>query len=121
MPSPDAKKAKSNKLASKETVWPKALGEGTLTKTGDVLGPGASMAEKILVGVILPADKEKVDKLSLDQVVTKFFHIVGQVFFHFHLLLSFYFLLIHGTQRNSFVAGDRAWVFPCYLKQGHRE
>ncbi|GFZ00366.1 ankyrin repeat-containing 2B [Actinidia rufa] len=34
--------------------------------------------EKILAGVILPADKEKVDKLSFDQVVTKFFHIVGQ-------------------------------------------
>ena len=37
----------------------------------------AFMAEKIMTGVILSADKEKVDKLSLDQVVTKFLHILG--------------------------------------------
>ena len=43
----------------------------------------ASVAEKMLIGVILPTDKEKVDKLSLDQVVTKFLHILGQVFFSF--------------------------------------
>ncbi|GFZ06483.1 hypothetical protein Acr_18g0006530 [Actinidia rufa] len=40
--------------------------------------PVASGAEKILAGVILPADKEKVDKLTFDQVVTKFIHAIGQ-------------------------------------------
>ena len=44
----------------------------------------ASMAKKILTRVILLADKENVDKLYLDQVVTKFLHILGQVFVHFH-------------------------------------
>ena len=39
----------------------------------------ASVVEKILIEVILPADKKKVDKLSLDQVITKFFHIPCQV------------------------------------------
>ncbi|GFZ06744.1 hypothetical protein Acr_18g0009140 [Actinidia rufa] len=39
---------------------------------------GAATAEKILAGVILPADKEKVDKLTFDQVVTKFIHAIGQ-------------------------------------------
>ncbi|GFY80995.1 hypothetical protein Acr_01g0008040 [Actinidia rufa] len=34
--------------------------------------------KKILAGVILPADKEKVDKLTFDQVVTKFIHAIGQ-------------------------------------------
>ena len=37
----------------------------------------ASVAKKILAGVILLADKEKVENLSLDQVVTKFAHIIG--------------------------------------------
>ena len=44
----------------------------------------ASVAEKILAGVILPADKKKVDKLSLDQVVTKFLHILRHIFIRFH-------------------------------------
>ncbi|GFY86418.1 hypothetical protein Acr_05g0000570 [Actinidia rufa] len=38
----------------------------------------AAMAEKILAGMILPADKEKVEKLTFDQVVTKFLHVLGQ-------------------------------------------
>ncbi|GFY96574.1 hypothetical protein Acr_11g0008800 [Actinidia rufa] len=38
----------------------------------------AATAEKILAGVILPADKEKVDRLTFDQVVTKFLHALGQ-------------------------------------------
>ena len=63
--------------------------EGTSVNPGTMLGPKASIlrspsvAEKILGGVIPPADKEKVDKLSLDQVVTKFFHVIGQVFIQF--------------------------------------
>ncbi|GFY84649.1 hypothetical protein Acr_03g0014230 [Actinidia rufa] len=50
----------------------------------EALGPQASVmasaatAEKILAGVVLPADKEKVDRLTFDQVVTKFLHVVGQ-------------------------------------------
>ncbi|GFS42899.1 hypothetical protein Acr_00g0082410 [Actinidia rufa] len=40
--------------------------------------PIASGEEKILAGVILPADKEKVDRLTFDQVVTKFIHAIGQ-------------------------------------------
>ncbi|GFS41640.1 hypothetical protein Acr_00g0075480 [Actinidia rufa] len=40
----------------------------------------AAMAEKILAGVILLADKEKVEKLTFDQVVTKFLYILGQGF-----------------------------------------
>ena len=57
--------------------------EGTLAKFGVVLGPRASMLgspsviEKILGGVIPHVDKEKVDKLTLDQVVMNFFHIIG--------------------------------------------
>ena len=39
----------------------------------------SSVVEKILGGVIPPSDKENVDKLTLDQVVTKFFHVVSQV------------------------------------------
>ncbi|GFZ06968.1 hypothetical protein Acr_18g0011380 [Actinidia rufa] len=84
IPPPEAKKLKPNKAMSRETVRPAAPGEGPLKKPGEVLGSGASVmanaavAEKILTGVILPADKERVDKLSLDQVVTKFLHILGQ-------------------------------------------
>ncbi|GFY97726.1 hypothetical protein Acr_12g0002670 [Actinidia rufa] len=50
-----------------------ALGEGTSSNPGTALGPWASMlgsaavAEKILSRVILLTDKEKVNKLSLDQ------------------------------------------------------
>ena len=72
MPPPKARKAKFNKLASREITRSVAPGEGTSTKPGDVLRPRASMlgspsvAEKIWGGVIPLADKEKVDKLSLD-------------------------------------------------------
>ncbi|GFY92443.1 hypothetical protein Acr_08g0008390 [Actinidia rufa] len=38
----------------------------------------ASVAENILTGVILPTDKERVDQLSLDQVITKLLHVLGQ-------------------------------------------
>ncbi|GFZ05549.1 hypothetical protein Acr_17g0011210 [Actinidia rufa] len=56
------------------------LGEGTSANLGTVLGPTASIlgspsvAEKLLRGVIPLADKEKVDKLTLDQTATKLFH-----------------------------------------------
>ncbi|GFY87309.1 hypothetical protein Acr_05g0009480 [Actinidia rufa] len=88
LPTPVAKKAKlttssvSVTRGTKPTVAPR---EGISANLGAFLGPGASMlgnpsmVEKILLGVNLLADKEKVDKLSLDLVVTKFFHIVGQL------------------------------------------
>ena len=82
MPPPDAKKAKSNKMAS-GTTRPPAPGESTSTKPSHPLGPealvmaSAFVAEKILVGVMLSADKEKVEKLDLYQVVTKFLHCIG--------------------------------------------
>ncbi|GFS31664.1 microsomal signal peptidase 25 kDa subunit [Actinidia rufa] len=59
-------------------------GEGSSANLGTVLGPTASMlgspsvAEKLLRGVIPPADKEKVEKLTLDQTATKLFHVIGQ-------------------------------------------
>ena len=85
----EVRKTISNKGASRDPKWP-AAGEGTSTKPGGMLGPRASvmasavMAEKILAGVILPADREKVDKLSLDEVVTKLLHVLIQVFVLFH-------------------------------------
>ncbi|GFS40236.1 hypothetical protein Acr_00g0067310 [Actinidia rufa] len=56
--------------------------DGTSTNLGTILGLGASIilspsvAKKILRGVIPPADKEKVEKLTLDQTATKLFHII---------------------------------------------
>ena len=66
---PEVIKTKPNIVASR---WPLAPREGTSTKPGDALGTrasvmaSASVVEKILAEVILPADKEKVEKLSLD-------------------------------------------------------
>ncbi|GFS32018.1 hypothetical protein Acr_00g0020440 [Actinidia rufa] len=37
-----------------------------------------AMAEKLLEGVIPPADKEEVEKLDLDRAILKFFHIISQ-------------------------------------------
>ena len=60
-------------------------GEGSSPNLGTVLGSGVSImgspsiAEKILRGVIPPTDKEKVEKLTLDQMATKLFHVIGQV------------------------------------------
>ena len=59
--------------------------EGTSDSPGTALRPMAtilrspSMVEKILGGVIPPADKENVKKSTQDQVVMKFFHIIVQV------------------------------------------
>lgn len=87
------KKAKSAMTPSAEVnekvTLPIALGEGTSANPGIVQGPKASIlespsvVEKILGEVILPADKEKVDKLTLDQAVMKFFHVIGQVLIWF--------------------------------------
>ncbi|GFZ12713.1 hypothetical protein Acr_23g0010980 [Actinidia rufa] len=83
---PEAKKAKTSRGASMIPAQPLVPGEGSTAKLvpGEALGPQASMmaitamAEKFLARVILPADKEKVEKLTFDQVVTKFIHIMGQ-------------------------------------------
>ncbi|GFS36965.1 hypothetical protein Acr_00g0048950 [Actinidia rufa] len=88
---PESKKAKTDTGASEAPArLPIASGEGSSIRRtlGEALGPQASVmasaatAEKILAGVILPADKEKVDKLTFDQVVTKFIHALGQQGFH---------------------------------------
>ncbi|GFZ12653.1 hypothetical protein Acr_23g0010380 [Actinidia rufa] len=85
--SPEPKKARIDTGASRAPAKPPiASGEGSSAHRtlGEALGPQASVmasaatAEKILAGVILPADKEKVDKLTFDQVVTKFLHALGQ-------------------------------------------
>ncbi|GFZ05187.1 hypothetical protein Acr_17g0007590 [Actinidia rufa] len=68
---------------SRTTSLPKPE-EGTSTNLSTILGPGAfilgipSVVEKILQGVIPPADKEKVEKFTLDQTATKLFHVIGQ-------------------------------------------
>ncbi|GFZ19277.1 hypothetical protein Acr_27g0010160 [Actinidia rufa] len=84
---PESKKAKIDTGASEAPARPPiASGESSSVRRtlGEALGPQASVmasaatAEKILAGVILPADKEKVDRLTFDQVVTKFLHVLGQ-------------------------------------------
>ncbi|GFY97875.1 hypothetical protein Acr_12g0004160 [Actinidia rufa] len=63
----DGSKGKQEKRTLDETLGPQASVMASATTT-----------EKILAGVILPADKEKVDRLTFDQVVTKFLHVLGQ-------------------------------------------
>ena len=66
---PEVKKTRPSKVASRRPIAPK---EGTSARPSNALGSRASvmacasMEEKILAGVILLADKEKVKKLSLD-------------------------------------------------------
>ncbi|GFZ03492.1 hypothetical protein Acr_16g0001160 [Actinidia rufa] len=84
-----SKKAKKTKTDSGTHVVPVRQPipvEGGVAKSvpSEALGPHASMMasaameEKILDGVILPDDKEKMEKLTFDQVVTKFLHVLGQ-------------------------------------------
>ncbi|XP_057495586.1 uncharacterized protein LOC130780587 [Actinidia eriantha] len=78
------KKATSSNKSPATPAGSSRPGEGTSANLGTVLGPTASMlgspsvAEKLLRGVIPPADKEKVEKLTLDQTATKLFHVIGQ-------------------------------------------
>ncbi|GFZ14318.1 hypothetical protein Acr_24g0005080 [Actinidia rufa] len=80
----DKKKAtSSSKASAAPTAAPSRPGEGTSAHLGIVPGPPSilgspSVAERLLWGVILPADKEKVDKLTLDQTAMKLFHVIGQ-------------------------------------------
>ncbi|GFY97651.1 hypothetical protein Acr_12g0001920 [Actinidia rufa] len=85
--SPEPKKARIDTGASGAPARPPVasrVGSSAQRTLGEALGPQASVmasaatAEKILAGVILPADKEKVDRLTFDQVVTKFLHVLGQ-------------------------------------------
>ncbi|GFY92797.1 hypothetical protein Acr_08g0011930 [Actinidia rufa] len=88
-PPSEAKKAKPSKAASRGVMPPitprgKSSKRPSSKKPSEVLGKvtsvyaSPSVAEKIFSGVILPVDREKVNKLSLDQVVTKFFHVLDQ-------------------------------------------
>ena len=80
-PPGDKKKA----TLSKTAISTITIREGTLVNPGTALGPRVSMLrslatiKKHLDGVIPPLDKEKVEKLDLDWVVSKFVHIVSQV------------------------------------------
>ncbi|GFZ04567.1 hypothetical protein Acr_17g0001390 [Actinidia rufa] len=76
--SPEPKKARIDTGASRAPAKPpvaSGAGSSAHRTLGEALGPQASVmasaatAEKILAGVILPADKEKVDKLTFDQGV----------------------------------------------------
>ncbi|GFY92423.1 hypothetical protein Acr_08g0008190 [Actinidia rufa] len=83
---PEGKKKASSlsKTLAAPTVVPSRPGEGTSAHHGAVPGPAPSIldspsvAERLLRGVIPPTDKEKVDKLTLDQTATKLFHVIGQ-------------------------------------------
>ncbi|GFY89054.1 hypothetical protein Acr_06g0009940 [Actinidia rufa] len=75
------KKATSSSKASAAPIAASSRpGEGTSANLGIVPGPmpsifgSPSVAERLLRGVIPPADKEKVEKLTLDQTATKLFH-----------------------------------------------
>ncbi|GFY81123.1 hypothetical protein Acr_01g0009320 [Actinidia rufa] len=89
---PEVKKTKIGSGVHEVPTRPPAIaGEGSSVRRTlrEAMGPQASVmasaatAEKILAGVILPADKEKVGKLTFDQVVTKFLHVLGS---HFGIL-----------------------------------
>ena len=95
MPIPEPNKAKP---MPKETTIiatrPVAPREGTSVNPVAALGPKVTMlrnsstAKKILEACIPPFDKEEVDKLELDRIVSKLFHIIGQVTIRTCILLS---------------------------------
>ncbi|GFZ18597.1 hypothetical protein Acr_27g0003360 [Actinidia rufa] len=84
--SPKAKKkaTSSSKASAAPTSASSRPREGTSANLGTILGPtpsilgSPSVVERLLRGVIPPADKEKVEKLTLDQTATKLFHVIGQ-------------------------------------------
>ena len=47
----------------------------------------SSMVEKLLQRLILLADKEAMDKLDLDRVITRFLHSLSQVITYFQIVL----------------------------------
>ncbi|GFS39979.1 hypothetical protein Acr_00g0065950 [Actinidia rufa] len=91
-PLPKAKKIKAGSVVHVAPTRPPVVpGEGSSARfiPSEALGPqtlvmaSAATVEKILARVILPIDKEKVEKLIFDQVMTKFLHVLGQVFVFF--------------------------------------
>ncbi|GFY98988.1 hypothetical protein Acr_13g0003890 [Actinidia rufa] len=74
----------SSPTSAAPTVVPSRPRERTSAHLGTVTGPtpsilgSPSVAERLLRGVIPQADKEKVEKLTLDQTATKLFHVIGQ-------------------------------------------
>ncbi|GFS43542.1 hypothetical protein Acr_00g0085660 [Actinidia rufa] len=93
---PEGKKkaTSSSKAPATPTAASSRLGEGNSANLGTVPGPKASQGfylgpqgfylgqpvcgREVAAGVIPPTDKEKVEKLTLDQTVTKLFHVIGQ-------------------------------------------
>ena len=99
MPPPTAKKTKSSREAGRGSLQPIAPEEGTSASPRHLLGPRASvmarasMVEKIMAEVILPTtpdDREKVKKLSLDQLITKVEKILARYLFAFFLGFNLY-------------------------------
>ncbi|GFZ09281.1 hypothetical protein Acr_20g0010890 [Actinidia rufa] len=82
MPPPeDKKKGSSSKAPTKSRVTSRSslkkfLHQGEKKSTSMLENP--TVVEELLEGVIPPADKEEVEKLSLDWAISKFFHIVDQ-------------------------------------------
>ena len=74
-----------------------ALGEGTSANLVAALGPKVTMlknsviVEQILEACIPPFDKEEVDKLELDRIVSKLFYIIDQVIFR---ICTLYFVVL---------------------------
>ncbi|GFS38938.1 hypothetical protein Acr_00g0060360 [Actinidia rufa] len=60
------------------TSSPSKKGKADDGSKGKGVDSGPSVVERLLRGVIFPADKEKVEKLTLDQTATKLFHVIGQ-------------------------------------------
>ena len=86
-PAVNAKKKRpiSSRVTTKVVPTSAAPGEGTLANPEAILRPNASImenpsvAKKVIQGLILPANKEAVEKLDLDWAITRFFHSVIQV------------------------------------------
>ena len=84
---PEAKKkvVKPNNVVGSRVTPALNPGKGPLANLGTVLGPktfimsSPSVAEKIVRGMILPVDKEKVEQLTLDQTTIRLFHVIDQV------------------------------------------
>ncbi|GFZ05826.1 hypothetical protein Acr_17g0013980 [Actinidia rufa] len=68
------KKGKVDNSKGKEAMLPSPTQEDQIQQRGEQRG-----CANILNGVILPADKEKVDQFTTDELVTKSFHALGQV------------------------------------------
>ena len=79
---PPKSKSTPSRTGSKVVARVAVLWEGTLTNPKVDLGPNVSILEnpvvvgKLLQGLVLLDDQVEMDKLDLDRVITKFFHIV---------------------------------------------